>query len=233
MVGVTPKQYTMEMRLKQVRAGLQTDASVTEAIYAAGFASSSCLYENVGTALGMKPSEYRRGAAGISIRFAVEESFLGWVLIAATAKGICAIEFGDRPDILENRLREKFSKAAIMDNDDIFKTWVKQILAHLESPRRSLNLPLDIQGTAFQRLVWTALREIPPGSTASYADIAAKIGHPKATRAVAQACASNKIAVAIPCHRALRHDGRLGSYRWDMERKHAVLEREADLNKSS
>ena len=233
MVGVTPKQYAMEMRLKQVRAGLQTDASVTEAIYAAGFASSSRFYENVETALGMKPSEYRRGAAGISIRFVVEKSFLGWVLIAATARGICAIEFGDRPDILENRLREKFSKATILDDDDIFKMWVKQILAHLESPQGTLGLPLDIQGTAFQRLVWTALREIPPGSTASYADIAAKIGHPKAARAVARACASNKIAVAIPCHRAVRRDGGLGGYRWGMERKRAVLDREAGLKKSS
>jgi AraC family transcriptional regulator of adaptative response/methylated-DNA-[protein]-cysteine methyltransferase len=170
----------MEMRLKQVRSGLQTDASVTEAIYAAGFASSSRFYEN-----------------------------------------------------LENRLREKFSKATILDNDDIFKTWVKQVLAHLESPQRTLGLPLDVQGTAFQRLVWTALREIPPGSTASYADIASKIGRPKAARAVARACATNKIAVAIPCHRAVRRDGGLGGYRWGMERKRAVLEREADLNKLS
>ena len=233
IVGVTPKQYAMEIRLKQVRSGLQTDASVTEAIYAAGFASSSRFYENVGTALGMKPSEYRRGAVGISIRFLVEKSILGWVLIAATAKGICAIEFGDSPDILENRLRERFSKAVIMDNDDVFKTRVKQILAHLENPRQSIKLPLDIQGTAFQRLVWTALREIPTGSTASYADIAAKIGLPKAARAVARACASNKIAVAIPCHRAVRRDGGLGGYRWGIERKRAVLEREAALQKSS
>jgi AraC family transcriptional regulator of adaptative response/methylated-DNA-[protein]-cysteine methyltransferase len=232
-VGVTPKQYAMEIRLKQVRSGLQTDASVTEAIYAAGFASSSRFYENVGTALGMKPSEYRRGAVGISIRFVVEKSFLGWVLIAATAKGICAIEFGDSPDILENRLRDRFSKATILDNDDIFKTWVKQILAHLERPQWGLDLPLDIRGTAFQRLVWTALREIPPGSSVSYTDIAAKIGRPKAARAVAQACASNKIAVAIPCHRVVRRDGRLGGYRWGLERKRAVLERETALQKSS
>ena len=232
MVGITPKQYAMEMRLKQVRSGLKTDASVTEAIYAAGFASSSRFYENVDTALGMKPSEYRRGAAGIGIRFAVEESFLGWVLIAATAKGICAIEFGDSPDTLEKRLRERFSKAVIMDNDDVFKTRVKQILAHLENPRQGLSLPLDIQGTAFQHLVWTALREIPPGSTASYADIASKIGHPKAARAVARACAYNKIAVAIPCHRAVRRDGRPGGYRWGIERKRAVLEKEAGLQKS-
>jgi AraC family transcriptional regulator of adaptative response/methylated-DNA-[protein]-cysteine methyltransferase len=232
-VGITPKQYAMEMRFKQVRSGLQKEATVTEAIYEAGFGSSSRFYENAEAVLGMKPSEYRQGAAGIDIRFAAEKSPLGWVLIAATEKGICAIEFGDGPDILEGRLRERFSKARILDNDDVFKKWVKQILAHLENPQRSLNLPLDIQGTAFQHLVWTALREIPPGSTASYTDIAAKIGHPKAARAVAQACASNKIAVAIPCHRVVRRNGRLGGYRWGTERKRAILEREAGLKKSS
>lgn len=232
-VGITPKQYAMEMRLKQVRSGLLTDASVTEAIYAAGFASSSRFYENAEAFLGMKPSEYREGAAGVDIRFAVEKSALGWVLIAATVKGICAIEFGEGPDILESRLRERFSKARILDNDDEFKKWVKQILAHLESPHRSLNLPLDIRGTVFQGLVWKALREIPPGSTASYADIAVKIGRPKAARAVAQACASNNIAVAIPCHRVVRRNGRLGGYRWGTDRKRAMLEREAGVTKSS
>ena len=232
-VGITPKQYAMEMRLKQVRSGLQKEASVTEAIYEAGFASSSRFYENAEAVLGMKPSEYRQGAAGIDIRFAVEKSPLGWVLIAATAKGICTIEFGDDPDILVNRLRVQFSTAKIIDKGEPFSTRVKQILAHLENPRQLLNLPLDIQGTAFQRLVWAALREIPPGFTASYTDIAAKIGHPKAARAVAQACASNKIAVAIPCHRVVRRDGRLGGYCWGIERKRAVLEREAGLKKSS
>ena len=130
-------------------------------------------------------------------------------------------------------MRERFSKARILDNDDVFKKWVVQILAHLESPQRSLNLPLDIRGTAFQRLVWKALREIPPGSTASYTDIAEKIGRPKAARAVARACASNKIAVAIPCHRVVRRSGRLGGYRWGTERKRAMLEREAGWKKSS
>jgi AraC family transcriptional regulator, regulatory protein of adaptative response / methylated-DNA-[protein]-cysteine methyltransferase len=232
-VGITPKQYAMETRFKQVRAGLQKKASVTEAIYEAGFGSSSRFYENAEAVLGMKPSEYRQGATGVDIRFAVAKSPLGWVLIAATVKGICAIEFGDGPDILERRLRERFSKARILDNDDVFKKWVEQILAHLESPQRSLNLPLDIRGTAFQRLVWKVLREIPPGSTASYTDIAEKIGRPKAARAVARACASNKIAVAIPCHRVVRRSGRLGGYRWGTERKRAMLEREAGLNKSS
>ena len=140
-VGITPKQYAMEMRLKQVRSGLQKEASVTEAIYEAGFASSSRFYENAEAVLGMKPSEYRQGAAGIDIRFAVEKSPLGWVLIAATAKGICTIEFGDDPDILVNRLREQFSKAKIIDKGEPFSTRVKQILAHLENPRQLLSCP--------------------------------------------------------------------------------------------
>jgi AraC family transcriptional regulator of adaptative response/methylated-DNA-[protein]-cysteine methyltransferase len=227
IIGITPKQYTMEKRLKRVRTGLKKDSTVTEAIYDAGFASSSRFYENVHTTLGMKPSEYRTGADGIRIRYAVAQSYLGWVLIAATAKGICAIDFGDDPEILKDRLRAKFPKAELQADDARFRTWVAQVLAFLESPRRTLELPLDIQGTAFQRRVWMALREIPPGSTASYADIAAQIGKPKAARAVAQACASNVIAVAIPCHRVVRSDGNLGGYRWGVERKLAVLDREA------
>jgi AraC family transcriptional regulator of adaptative response/methylated-DNA-[protein]-cysteine methyltransferase len=227
VIGITPKQYTMEKRLKRVCSELRKDSSVTDAIYGAGFASSSRFYEKAGSMLGMKPTEYKKGGAGIRIRFAVARAYLGWVLIGATLKGICSIDLGDNPEILKKRLRNRFPKAEILDNDDIFQTWVKQILAHIEKPNLPLNLPLDIQGTAFQRLIWMALREIPPGSVSSYAEIAAKIGKPKAARAVARACASNQIALVIPCHRAVRRDGRLGGYRWDIERKRAVLEREA------
>jgi AraC family transcriptional regulator of adaptative response/methylated-DNA-[protein]-cysteine methyltransferase len=226
ITGITPKQYAMEKRLKRVRTRLQKDSTVTEAIYDAGFTSSSRFYENVDTTLGMKPSEYRTGAEGIRIRYAVSQSYLGWVLIAATAKGICAIDFGDDSEILKNRLRARFPKADLEADDARFRTWVEQVLAFLESPRRTLELPLDVQGTAFQRRVWMALREIPAGSTATYADIAAQIGRPKAARAVARACASNTIALAIPCHRAVRSDGNLGGYRWGVERKRAVLDRE-------
>ena len=228
IVGITPKQYAVEKRLSRVRASLQTDATVTEAIYEAGFASSSRFYEDATTTLGMKPGEYQNGGHGIRIRVAVVQCYLGWVLVAATGKGICAIEFADTPEILEGRLRARFSEAEFVDDDPGFTAWVAQILAFLESPHGRLDLPLDIQGTAFQRRVWLALREIPLGATASYADVAARIGNPKAARAVAQACASNRIAVAIPCHRVVRSDGGLGGYRWGNERKRKLLDREKE-----
>jgi len=228
VVGVTPKQYASEQRLKRVRSSLRRDMSVTDALYDAGFASSSRFYENARETLGMKPSEYQTGAEGIRIRCAVARSYLGWVLVAATATGICAIEIGDDPERMKTRLRERFPNAEIQSGDEIFRSWVQQILAYMEKPEQSLDLPLDIQGTAFQRLVWMALREIAPGSTISYSNLAAKIGKPRAARAVAGACASNKIAVAIPCHRVVRRDGDLGGYRWGLERKRALLEREAE-----
>lgn len=225
--GITPKQYAMQKRIKRVKSRLKRGAPVMDAIFEAGFTSSSRFYESANSNLGMKPSEYRTGAAGIHIRFSVVKSDLGWVLIAATENGICAIDMGDSPDFLKARLHENFPKALIQENDVDLSHWVKQILTHLENPRRRLNLPLDIQGTAFQRQVWQALREIPIGSTASYAEIAEKLGKPNAARAVAGACASNKIAIAIPCHRVLRKNGELGGYRWGVETKRIVLDREA------
>ncbi len=227
MVGVTPKQYAMEKRLSHVRAGLQTDASVTEAIYDAGFASSSRFYEDVTEKLGMKPSEYRNGGQGVRIHFAVAQNYLGWILVATTAKGICAIDLADSPDALRERLHARFPNAKLIQDDPNFRALVSHVLAFLQSPHEGLDLPLDVQGTAFQRRVWMALREIPPGSTASYGDIAARIGNPRAARAVAQACASNPIAVAIPCHRVVRSDGNLGGYRWGKERKRKLLEQES------
>ena len=227
MVGVTPKQYAMERRLDRMRDSLQTSSSVTEAIYEAGFASGSRFYDDSTTTLGMKPTEYRGGAQGIHIRYSITPCYLGWVLIAATNIGICAIEFADAPDELEERLRARFSQAEFVEGEPDFSTWVARLLAFLESPRDMPDLPLDIQGTAFQRRVWLALREIPPGSTASYGGIAARIGNPQAARAVAGACASNAIAVAIPCHRIVRSDGELGGYRWGTERKRRLIEHEA------
>jgi AraC family transcriptional regulator of adaptative response/methylated-DNA-[protein]-cysteine methyltransferase len=165
---------------------------------------------------------------GVSIRYAIVQSYLGWVLVAATDRGICRIDFGDAPEILRIRLKTSFPKAKLQGNDPNFQKLVAQVLGFLEKPKQGLGLPLDIQGTAFQRRVWTALQDIPAGATASYGDIAAQIGNPKAARAVAQACASNNIAVAIPCHRVIRRDGELGGYRWGVERKRAILERESD-----
>lgn len=226
-VGLTPKQYTTAVRSKRVRASLQTESTVTDAIYEAGFASSSRFYDEATNTLGMKPSEYQNGGRGASIRFAVAPCYLGWVLVASTAKGICAVDFGDDPKMMEQSLRTRFSKAEFVDADPSLLAWVAQILAFLESPRDPFELPLDIEGTAFQQRVWLALQELPPGSTATYSDIAARIDNPKAARAVAHACASNRIAVAIPCHRVVRSDGGLGGYRWGVERKRRLLEREA------
>jgi AraC family transcriptional regulator, regulatory protein of adaptative response / methylated-DNA-[protein]-cysteine methyltransferase len=216
----------LQKRSKQVRSRLKKEASVTEAIYEAGFNSSSRFYETAAGNLGMKPSEYRKGAAGIRIRVAVEKSYLGWVLIGATEKGICTIDLGESPDILKTRLFGNFPKAVIQESDGLFNDRVKQILSHIENPFQGFKLPLDIQGTAFQQKVWQALREIPAGSTASYSEIAEKIDKPKAARAVARACASNRIAVAIPCHRVVKQSGELGGYRWGVERKRALLNRE-------
>ena len=227
MVGVTPKQYAMEKRLGEVREKLQVDATVTETIYEAGFGSSSRFYEDITAKLGMKPSEYRHGGLGMRIHSAIAHSYLGWVQVAATAKGICAIDLADSPHALRESLRARFPKAGLVEDDPAFRVLLSQVLSFLESPQDGLDLPLDVQGTAFQRRVWLALREIPTGSTASYGDIAARIGHPKAARAVARACASNPIAVAIPCHRVVRSDGELGGYRWGPERKARLQEQEA------
>ena len=226
-VGLTPKQYATAVRASRVRASLQTGSNVTEAIYDAGFASSSRFYDKSTDTLGMQPSKYRNGGQDMRIRFTVAQCYLGWVLIAATEEGVCAIDLGDDPRSLEQALRTRFSRAEFVAQDPAFMAWVAQVLAFLESPRERLDLPLDIEGTAFQQRVWQTLQEIPPGSTASYADIAARIDNPKAARAVAQACASNRIAVAIPCHRIVRSDGSLGGYRWGGERKRKLLEREA------
>lgn len=226
-VGVTPKQYAMEKRLSRVRAGLETDATVAEAVYGAGFASSSRFYQDVGGKLGMKPSEYRNGAQGLHIHFATARSNLGWALVATTARGICAIDLADSPQALEARLHARFPKAEAIQRDPGLGAVVSQVLALLESPQDGLDLPLDVQGTAFQRRVWLALRDIPPGATASYGEIAARIGQPGAARAVARACAANPIAVAIPCHRVVRSDGSLGGYRWGSERKRKLLDQEA------
>jgi AraC family transcriptional regulator of adaptative response/methylated-DNA-[protein]-cysteine methyltransferase len=227
MVGVTPKQYAMQTRANRVRANLPESSTVTEALYEAGFSSSSRFYEDTPRTLGMKPSEYQNGGHGVRISYALAPCYLGWVLVAATAKGICAIEFGDAPEPLEKRLRDRFPQATAIDDDPDLAAWVAQILTFLDAPQTGLDLPLDIQGTAFQRRVWMALREIPTGSTISYGELAARIGQPQATRAVAQACASNRIALAIPCHRVVRKDGTMAGYRWGQERKRQLLDREA------
>ncbi len=227
VVGVTPKQYAVAQRAKRVRNELNQETSITQAIYDSGFGASSSFYKGATSMLGMTPTEYKQGATGVAIRFALRESFLGWVLVAATERGICAIEFGDTPDSLINQLQSRFPHAQFCETDT-FTSWVEQVVAFVETPQRGLNLPLDIQGTAFQQRVWQMLQTIPSGTTTSYAAIAQRIGNPKAVRAVARACATNQLAVAIPCHRVVGSNGALTGYRWGVNRKRALLAREAE-----
>jgi AraC family transcriptional regulator, regulatory protein of adaptative response / methylated-DNA-[protein]-cysteine methyltransferase len=227
IVGVTPKQYATERRANLLRKHLKKDSTITEAMYGAGFASSSRFYEKASASLGMKPSVYKNGAQDVRIQFAMVPCFLGFVLVAASTQGICAINFGDSPEKLKEDLHHQFPKALFQDPDPVFADMIAKVLAHLEEPHRGrLDLPLDVQGTAFQRRVWLALQAIPPGDRVSYADVASRIGKPSAARAVAKACAANPIAVAIPCHRVVRGDGDLGGYRWGLKRKRVLLERE-------
>src|SRR5258706_9155490 len=227
ITGVTPKAYGAAHRAGRVRKELTQSATVTEAIYAAGFNSNGRFYAKSSKILGMTPRDFRNGGPAIAIRFAVGECSLGSILVAASAKGICAILMGDDPGALLRELQGRFPQAAFAPGDSAFETWVAKVVAFVDRPRTGLDLPLDIRGTAFQQRVWQALCEIPPGSTASYTQIAEKIGVPKAVRAVAQACAANALAVAIPCHRIVRNDGAISGYRWGVERKRALLKREA------
>lgn len=226
LTGVTPKAYADAHRAQRVRDELTQSATVTEAIYGAGFNSNGRFYATSSHLLGMTPTAFRAGGRGAAIRFAVGECWLGSILVAATDKGVCAILLGDDPDGLVRDLQDRFPKARLIGGDENFDQLIAKVVGFVEAPAVGLDLPLDIRGTAFQQRVWQALREIPPGSTASYAEIAKRIDQPRAVRAVAQACASNAIAVAIPCHRVVRTDGSLSGYRWGVERKRALLERE-------
>jgi len=227
VTGVTPRAYAAAHRAKRVRGELRAKATVTEAIYEAGYASSARFYEKSNRMLGMTPTEYRAGGTDLAIRFAIGECSLGSILVAATERGVCAILFGDDPEELAHDLERRFPCARLVGADARFERLVAKVVGLVEKPRLGTKLPLDIRGTAFQERVWRALSEIPPGETASYADIARAVGAPKAVRAVAQACASNALAVAIPCHRVVRKDGDIAGYRWGVERKRELLAREA------
>ncbi len=227
VTGVTPKAYAVAQRANRVRDELTRRGTVTEAIYGAGFNSNGRFYAASSDLLGMTPTEFRAGGGGNVIRFAVGECSLGSILVAATDKGVCAIEFGDDPDALVRSLQDRFPNAHLVGADRRFEELVSKVVGFVEAPAQGLDLPLDIRGTAFQQRVWHAIRDIPPGAMASYAEIARRIGRPEAVRAVAQACGSNAIAVAIPCHRVVRRDGSPSGYRWGVARKRALLKREA------
>ncbi|MFV0624597.1 bifunctional DNA-binding transcriptional regulator/O6-methylguanine-DNA methyltransferase Ada [Sphingomonas sp. ac-8] len=230
--GVSPRAYAAEHRAARVRAALAEGTSVTEAIHGAGYGSSGRFYAEAEAVLGMTPSRYRRGGAAETLRFAVAGTSLGRLLVAASAAGIAALLLGDDDADLVEELRGRFPQAQLEPAGDDLSGQVAQAVALVEAPATAVDLPLDIRGTAFRRRVWEALRAIPPGATASYAEIARRIGAPEAVRAVAGACAANAHAVAIPCHRVLRSDGALSGYRWGIARKRALLDREAERSDS-
>jgi AraC family transcriptional regulator, regulatory protein of adaptative response / methylated-DNA-[protein]-cysteine methyltransferase len=225
--GLTPKAYAAAHRAAKVRQGLDSGNSVTEAIYDAGFNSSGRFYEKSTDMLGMTPTQYRSGGANEDIRFAVGQSSLGAILVASSKRGVASILLGNDPDALVRNLQDRFPRANLIGADEKYEALVARVVGFVEAPGLGLDLPLDVRGTAFQQRVWQALQEIPVGQTVSYAEVARRIGSPKAVRAVAGACAANNLAVAIPCHRVVRNDGSLSGYAWGVERKRVLLDREA------
>jgi AraC family transcriptional regulator of adaptative response/methylated-DNA-[protein]-cysteine methyltransferase len=226
VTGVTPRGYASARRAEKVREQLRQGKSVTETLYASGFNSSGRFYEAADGMLGMTPHAFRDGGSNASIHFAIAQCSLGAVLVACSERGVCAILLGDEPQALLDDLHLRFPKAQLLGADAAFEQVVAKVLSFIETPKSGLDLPLDIRGTAFQQRVWQALGKIEPGTTASYAQVAASIGAPNAVRAVAGACAANALAVAIPCHRVVRTDGGLSGYRWGVERKRTLLDRE-------
>ena len=223
LTGVTPKAYASASRSERVRDELAKGNKVTSAIYKAGFNSTGRFYAISTKMLGMKPTEYRAGGAGMRIRFAVGECSLGAILVAATELGVCFIALGADPKALVRDLRDRFRKAELIGGDQDFERLVAKVIAFVERPEMGFHLPLDVRGTAFQQRVWQELCAIPLGETRSYSEVAKRLGHPKATRAVARACGANPIAVVIPCHRVVGKDGSLTGYRWGVERKKKLL----------
>lgn len=224
--GLSPRHYAEACRSGRVRDALRSAPTVTDALYAAGYGSSSRFYERAAGLLGMKPQSVRRGAPAERLRFAVGDCSLGAILVASSARGIVAILLGDDPDRLVRDLQDGFPRADLVGGDREYEDMVAQVVGLVEAPQIGLALPLDIRGTVFQQRVWNALREIPAGRTTTYTDIARRIGAPASVRAVANACGANRLAVAIPCHRVIRQDGALSGYRWGVARKKHLLERE-------
>ena len=226
LMGITPREYADARRLDRLKVHLREGQNVTPALYGAGYGASSRLYEKAAAQLGMTPGTYRRGGKGMKISYTIVNSPLGRLLVAATERGICMVSLGDSAVALEAALRHEYPSTEIQRDASGFAPWVTAIVRYLNGRQPNLNLPLDVQATAFQRRVWEELRRIPYGRTRSYKQVAQAIGRPSAVRAVARACATNPVSVVIPCHRVLRADGGLGGYRWGLERKRALLERE-------
>jgi len=225
--GLTPKAYAAAHRAELIRNSLKSANTVTEAMFDAGYTSSSRFYEKSGEVLGMTPSRYRTGGPNMNIRFALGECSLGAILVATSERGVCAILLGDEPEMLIHDLEDRFPNANLIGGDKDYELLVAKVVGFIETPALGLDLPLDIRGTAFQQRVWQALQRIPVGSTTTYSQIAQDIDAPKSARAVASACAANPLAVAIPCHRVVRNNGALSGYRWGVSRKRTLLEREA------
>ena len=235
LVGITPRQYADARRMKRAKSHLRKENNVTTALYDAGFGSSSRLYERASAHLGMTPRTYRRGGEGMEIHYTIANSPLGRLLVGATEKGISAVYLGDSDSVLEAELRKEYSRARVLCDSRPslqLRGWLEHVLAHLKGREPHLDLPIDVQATAFQRKVWEELRKIPYGSTATYSEVALRTGKPRAIRAVARACATNPVAIVIPCHRVVREDGNLAGYRWEVKRKKALLEKEAGERKT-
>lgn len=228
ITGVTPKAYASSLRARRVRGALSKEVSVTRAIYEAGFGSSGRFYASSKEILGMKPSAYRGGGQAETIRFALGRCSLGAILVAFTERGLCAISLGNDERELESELGRLFPKAALERADAAYQRQLRRVIALVEKPSVGLDLPLDVRGTAFQERVWQALSKVPAGQKLTYTELAKLVGTPRAVRAVASACAANRLAVAIPCHRVIGSNGKLSGYRWGMDRKRELLEREAD-----
>ncbi|MGB9364202.1 MAG: methylated-DNA--[protein]-cysteine S-methyltransferase, partial [Candidatus Sulfotelmatobacter sp.] len=226
VLGITPREYADSCRMRQLKRNLQAGDNVTRAMYDAGYGSSSRLYEKTAAQLGMTPDKYRRGAVAATIRYAIADSPLGRILIAATDRGICSIQFAKSDGELLQGLKREFPFAVRKPDDSGLQAWVGALLSQMTGKELNSTLPLDIRATAFQRRVWAYLQSIPFGATRSYGEVAKAIGQPSASRAVARACATNPVAIAIPCHRVVRKDGNTSGYRWGMERKKTLLELE-------
>ncbi len=228
VTGLTPRAYAKALRAERVRSGLASGAAVTTAYHEAGYGSSGRFYEEARALLGMTPSRYRQGGCGETIRHAVRPCSLGQVLVAMSDAGVCAVLLGDDPASLVDELARRFPAACLQPGTGEMDETVNLVIDVIDDFRQGVDLPLDIRGTVFQRRVWEVLRAIPPGHRLSYGEVASRLGAPQSSRAVAQACAANALAVLIPCHRVVRSDGGLSGYRWGVERKRTLLEREAD-----